>query len=809
MEKLAYALYLFTLIFTPLAFGVIDPGPLFLMEGACLLSLLCCLFAQIRSGLPVVNVPGLTPLLFFLAWMAVQLIPLPLALVAVISPATAALYEPLQASGAASNPYVPFSVHPWHTLQDLFRFSAYAAFYFLTVQFLSEPKRMRQTLAVALTLAACIALFGIIQYYTDNGRLFWLRAFTHKQVFASFAYKNHFAAYAAMLLPLTLSLFFYHRPGRRSVSIKQAIIDLCNRTSDNQHLHFFLAALVIGLALLLSHSRGGVACSFISILVLLTLGRKRFKLNGLWILVLGLLAVLATGVGKDGLSTVDQGFGTALVKDGETLNGRLDFWKNALPILTDFPLTGTGGGTFRDVYPRYQHSASGAFPLHAHNDYVETLTNTGLIGSVAILLFLALFFRSTLAAYRKRRDGYVIHLYLGSLAGLIALLLHCMLDLQFRVSAAVGLYFFLLLGVNAASVALKQHRNSSSAAKTIRLTGWRGWCALALLCFASLLCCAVQIGELRALALFPELTAQEKRMGKAGYENRNELLALESFAKYQDVDAEQKQQTCNRAASAVRLDPLNPRYRHLRSLCNDADGQIDAAVADCRAALRLYPVQPLYYQQCAGLMEKKGDAEAAEQLFQAAILNDPSEMRFQRAALQHLLRAGKQEKALRLVADFLAQQPEKSTIILNDLESAGVTPAQAATVLPQRVAPFLALAAWWERIGDVGNAAQTYDLALSYLEHEKPVRAAFIRQPLRFYQQQKNEDKALTVLQQGVQFLPKEFEFRLQLGDLYSRQSMHHKALEQYQAALQLQPENEKIRQRLARITDILGLESR
>lgn len=298
-------------------------------------------------------------------------------------------------------------------------------------------------------------------------------------------------------------------------------------------------------------------------------------------------------------------------------------------------------------------------------------------------------------------------------------------------------------------------------------------------------------------------------MGKAGYESRSELQALESFAKYQDLPAEQKQQACDNVASAVDLDPLNPRYRYFRSLCNDASGQIDAAIADCRAALRLHPTQSLYYQQYAGLMEKKGDAEAAEQLVQAAIRNDPSEIRFQRAALQHLLHADKQEKSLRLAADFLAQQPEKSTLLLRDLESAGVTPAQVAAALPQRVVPFLALAAWWERIGDIGNAAQTYDLALSCLEHEKPVRASFIRQPLRFYQQQKNEEKTLTVLQQGVLFLPKDVEFRLQLGDLYSRQNMRHKALEQYQDALRLQPENEKIRQRLTQITEVLGLEPR
>jgi len=806
MEKLAFLLYLFTLVFSPLAFGTIDLWALFLVEGCCFLALACYLFTILRSGQPYIKVPGLVPLLLFLLWTAIQLVPLPQSLVAFISPATAALYAPLLTTSQTENVFIPLSVHPFYTIQDLFRFSAYAACYFLSVQLLHDPKRMRQTLKLVLTLAAGISFYAIIQHYTGNDRIFWFRTFTHKPVAGTFAYKNHFAAYVELLMPLALSLYFYYRPRwQPTVSPVQMFINLCNRAADHQHLPFVLATCLMALSLLLSESRGGVFCAFSSVLLLLILGRKRFKLNLTWSITLGLIFLVATGVGKDGLISIDQRFAT-LSRDGATLNGRLDFWKDALHIISDFSLTGTGAGTFRTIYPRYQHNPNGALPLHAHNDYLETQTNGGLIASLSVLAFLVLFFRSTFKSYFKRKDGYVVHLYLGSLAGLMALLLHCLIDLQFRVTASVGLYFFFVLGVNAACVTLKQHRNSARTLNLNHFSGLRGWCAFGSLSLFTLFCLFIQIGELRALALFPEIAKAEKRMGKAGYDTKSDLLALESYAVSNNFDAEKKQEMCDHATHASNASPLNPRYRFIHSLCTDSQDAIDNALRDGRAALRLNPVQAVYFQHYGELLEKKGEEATAKPFMLAAIANDPSELQFHRSYINFLLRIGKTEEALQQVTTSLAIQPEKAPIILADLEAAKLTPADVEASLPHRVAPRLALAAWLEKTGKIDKASQAYDLALEYLENEKQMSSSFFWQLLRFYQQQKNEEKALVILQQAVLHLPKDFGFRVQLGDLYSRQGMYRKALEEYRMALQLQPGNQQAQQRLDLATGNLGI---
>lgn len=616
METVAYLLYLFVLLFSPLAFGTIDLWAVSIVEGCSFLALGCYLLAILRNDQSSLKkTPGLTPLLIFLAWMAFQVVPLPRSLVAFISPATASMYEPLLSVGLSPDAFIPLSLHPLSTIQEFFRFSAFAACYFLTVQLLDEPRRMRQTLTLVLTLAAGIALYGIVQHYTGNDRIYGFRTFTHKPVFGSFAYKNHFAGYAELLLPLGLATFFYFRHLRIRVAMSPANRSFKPRSLGVgvQDLFFLMVSCLMVLAVLLSKSRGGVICAFVAVGLLFIIGRRHFRLAGILPIVITLsILVVATGVGRDGLKTVAAGFGANLAKDIASMNGRVEIWKNSVRMIADFPLTGTGGGTFRAVYPRYVAPATGSWAIHAHNEYLETQSNGGLIASLSLAAFLFAFFRATLAMFRNRQDGNAIHLYLGSLAGLAAIFLHCLIELQFRSSAAVALYFFFVLGVHASSIAPRQTHWSILPTTTAHFSGIPGWSLWALLSLSSLVCLIFQLGEWRALALFPEISTIENRLGKAGYETKANLLALESFALYQKMTAEQKKDVCERASQAQRLSPLNPRYRYIGALCASQEDTPDLALEDCRAAFRLSPAQALYSQQYLKLMKQKsGNVTAA------------------------------------------------------------------------------------------------------------------------------------------------------------------------------------------------------
>jgi putative inorganic carbon (HCO3(-)) transporter len=52
----------------------------------------------------------------------------------------------------------------------------------------------------------------------------------------------------------------------------------------------------------------------------------------------------------------------------------------ALPYLKDFMLTGSGGGSFYVVFPRYHNDKLNGFYDFAHNDYVQIAAETGVMG---------------------------------------------------------------------------------------------------------------------------------------------------------------------------------------------------------------------------------------------------------------------------------------------------------------------------------------------------------------------------------------------------------------------------------------------
>ena len=81
-------------------------------------------------------------------------------------------------------------------------------------------------------------------------------------------------------------------------------------------------------------------------------------------------------------------------------------------------------------------------------------------------------------------------------------------------------------------------------------------------------------------------------------------LTLHRLTKMLGFSTEKKKEVCSRATSALQLSPFNPRYRFIRSLCSNSEGNLPRALLDCRAALRLSPAQDVYSQQYRKLLER-------------------------------------------------------------------------------------------------------------------------------------------------------------------------------------------------------------
>jgi O-antigen ligase len=119
---------------------------------------------------------------------------------------------------------------------------------------------------------------------------------------------------------------------------------------------------------------------------------------------------------------------------------------DALRMWRAHPLLGVGLGDFETAYPRYQSFPSDYWIDHAHNDYVEALAETGLVGALLILSALALFLRLAFQDWRKPVRSQAGWIRLGAAIGCCGMLVHSLWDFNLHIPANAA-WFAVLAGI--------------------------------------------------------------------------------------------------------------------------------------------------------------------------------------------------------------------------------------------------------------------------------------------------------------------------------------------------------------------------
>ena len=190
-------------------------------------------------------------------------------------------------------------------------------------------------------------------------------------------------------------------------------------TEGSAALRHTVAAAVLMVGLLASQSRGGLMGFVLSAAVLLVVLRRR--------LLTGLLttAVVGFGLAWVDLSGVVAGFESRSIKAS-----RLDLWQDALRLVPDFPILGAGLNAFGTAFSRYQTIWRGSWVGEAHNEYLQVLVDTGVLGVVLAVPFLGLLLRNALRAARRGRP-----LDAGFLAALLGSALHNLVEFNWQIPA--------------------------------------------------------------------------------------------------------------------------------------------------------------------------------------------------------------------------------------------------------------------------------------------------------------------------------------------------------------------------------------
>ena len=471
----------FLLLFAPFAFGGVETWAQGVIQIVCGAVFVAWVWRYDerppdRSSfrVPGVRLPTLRGMwaafALFVMLVVFQLIPLPASWIKAISPATDALYSRtlpgyeqgeavapatipawlMGAGGAGDLAVAPhaalkagripaalggdrpalgsarrtLSIYPYQTRQNLAMLLCYAGIFVVVVAYFRTRVRLVRLMDAVVAVAFLVSLLGILQKFSSNGLIFWVRAGPHTDFFGPFVNRNSYAAFAGTVLPVALGLFL-------------AALNAWRRGNQEmlpRTLVYGFAAAILAAGVGLSLSRGGMIAVSLSMMMLLAwlilLGRRGPELG-----ILGVLAVasgatllwLRSGELAERVATLSQGLSTP------SFAMRVVAWKRALAMAGDYLLVGTGLGSFRFAFLGYAPPGK-AWWNTAHNEYIELLCDTGLVGAFLVAIGLVFYGRRVLrpGVLTGRTAPYT---FAGLVSGLSGLLIHSVVSSNLQVPA--------------------------------------------------------------------------------------------------------------------------------------------------------------------------------------------------------------------------------------------------------------------------------------------------------------------------------------------------------------------------------------
>ncbi|NWF92730.1 MAG: O-antigen ligase family protein [Syntrophaceae bacterium] len=292
------------------------------------------------------------------------------------------------------------------------------------------------------------SLYGMLEFFSGHRRILNL-GLEISSVTGTFVNRNYFAGYLLMVIPLSLGYFFSRSAVQRSrfMSWRHRLSSL-----DGKSLLIAFGIVLMILGLLFSASRMGIVSlllSFSLISFLFRESQKGQKFSKSVVLIFGLALLWAVWIGVD---AVISRFFTA----SESFKDRWMFWVNTFQIFKDFPLLGSGLGTFAHIFPTYRSFHIRGLITHAENDFLQLLSEVGVIGvGLLLIVFIFLFLRAVLAIRSMHSGDPKKYIGIGGMVGILALIFHSLVERNIQVPANAFLYTFIFALILRVSLAKK------------------------------------------------------------------------------------------------------------------------------------------------------------------------------------------------------------------------------------------------------------------------------------------------------------------------------------------------------------------
>jgi len=417
-NKTLFFLLCLTIVFTALAYGTVHQPTIAVFYILAVVTILLWAADAFLSGTVRIHKSVLQiPLAATILYGIVQIIPF------------GSLAEIAGVAGISRT----ISLDPFWTKIATIHFFALLIFFAAFLAFIDSASRLRKLVVVVTVFGFAFAFFAILQAVLSPNKIYGIYEVPYATPFGSFVNRHNFAAYMEMTLCLPLGLLFTGAVGK------------------DRRLLYITAIALMGIALILSGSRGGLVSLIAAVFFLVILTTKT-KNTGQLALKIGLAVLLIATIIA---GSVLIGGESSLTRFAETANSqdfstsRTHIWSVTWQIIQNNFLFGVGYGAFGVAYTPFDSLNGMARVEQAHNDYLEVIAGAGVIGFIIGAFFIYRLFQTGLKNL-KTADSFRRGVCIGALAGCFSILVHSLFDFVLH-TTAISMLFLLLVAMLTAS----------------------------------------------------------------------------------------------------------------------------------------------------------------------------------------------------------------------------------------------------------------------------------------------------------------------------------------------------------------------
>ncbi len=311
----------------------------------------------------------------------------------------------------------------YYARQELLQVLFYTFLFFAILDNLTRQESIQLLLFTLIGVGILESFYAVYQFFTGSKHILWYGkpAIYLGRASGTYICPNHLAGFLEMLLPMALAFTVTGRLKHLS----------------KVFLGYAAFAMIAGVGVTLS--RGGYVAAGISLglFFIMLLWKRDFRIPALSILI-----VLISAGSFFGYRSYYAQLRLKEVKVDQGVTRQL-YWRPAIEMWKENPWFGVGPNHYDWRFRKWRTYQSQIRPVYAHNDYLNTLADYGLIGAAIVGLGLGVMGWGVMKTWKYVRRGNEIgakgsnrsSIVFGISIGMVAILAHSVVDFNMHVPA--------------------------------------------------------------------------------------------------------------------------------------------------------------------------------------------------------------------------------------------------------------------------------------------------------------------------------------------------------------------------------------